>query len=87
MAGNQKLSTELLVRGHTTYGTEHDRVMRLSRVSAYEERSRNLRRAFDILLNQYTNLFVSGGDTRYLRANILAYARILKTKVDLSRKR
>jgi hypothetical protein len=61
--------------------------MRLSRLSQYEERSRNLRAAFDILLDQYTNLFVSGGDTRYLRATILAYARILKTKVNLVRKR
>jgi hypothetical protein len=62
-------------------------MMRLSRPSQYEERLRNIQKAFNILLDQYTNLFVSGGDTRYLRAAILAYARILKTKVDLSRRR
>jgi hypothetical protein len=83
----QRLSTALLVRGHTTYGTHHQRMMRLSRPSQYEERLRNIQKAFNILLDQYTNLFVSGGDTRYLRATILAYARILKTKVDLSRRR
>ena len=79
MASEQRLSTALLMRGHTTYGTHHDRYMRLRRLSVYEHRTRNLRKSLDILLDQYTNLFISGGDTRYIRAEILAYGRILKT--------
>lgn len=79
MATNQRLSTELLVRGHTTYGSHHDRRMRLNRLSFYEQRCRNLRKSLQILLDQYTNLFISGGDTRFIRSQILAHDRILKT--------
>lgn len=70
---------ELLVRGHTTLGTHHDRYMRLSRLSFYERRIRNLRHSLSILLDQYTNLFISGGDTRFIRSHILAHDRLLKT--------
>lgn len=75
----QRLSMELLVRGHPTRGTHHDRYMRLSHLSFYELRVRNLRRSLDILLDQYTNLFISGGDTRFIRSHILAHDRLLKT--------
>ena len=83
----QRLSTELLIRGHTTYGSYHQRYMRLRMPSAYEIRCRNLRRSLDILLDQYMNLFISGGDTRYLRAEILAHDRILKTDSMVPRNR
>ena len=79
MASHQHLSSELLRRGHTTYGTQHSRVMRLHRLSFYERRTRNLRKSLDILLDQYTNLFISGKDTKFIRSEILAHDRILKT--------
>jgi len=79
MATHQRLSMELLIRGHTTYGSYHDRRMRLNRLSFYEQRCRNLRKSLQILLDQYTNLFISGGDTRFIRSQILAHDRILKT--------
>jgi hypothetical protein len=53
--------------------------MRLRRLSFYEYRTRNLYRSLDLLLDRYVNLFISGGDTRYLRAEILAHDRVLKT--------
>ena len=83
----QRLSTELLVRGHTTYGSYHQRFMRLRMPSPYEINARNLRRSLDFLLDRYMNLFVSGGDTRYIRSEILAHHRILKTDSILPRKR
>jgi len=83
----QRLSTELLVRGHTTYGSHHDRFMRLRTPSPYEINRRNLRRSLDILLDQYVQLFISGGDTRYIRSMILAHHRILKTDSVLLRNR
>jgi hypothetical protein len=79
MASHQRLSSELLRRGHTTYGSRHERRMRLNRLSYYEQNCRNLRRSLSILLDQYTNLFISGGDTRFIRSQILAHDRILKT--------
>jgi hypothetical protein len=79
MANYQRLSTELLSRGHTTYGSHHDRHMRLSRFSVYERKNRNLHRSLSILIDQYTNLFFSGGDTRFIRSQILAHDRLLKT--------
>ena len=87
MASEQRLSTELLIRGHTTYGSHHQRYMRLRMPSAYEINGRNLRRSLEILLDQYMNLFISGGDTRYLRSEILAHHRILKTDFVLPRRR
>jgi len=83
----QRLSTELLIRGHTTYGTYHQRYMRLRMPSVYEINKRNLRRSLDILLDRYMNLFVSGGDTRYVRSEILAHDRILKTDSMIPRNR
>lgn len=79
MANYQRLSTELLVRGHTTYGSHHERHMRLSQPSVYERMNRNLHRSLSILIDQYTNLFISGGDTRFIRSHILAHDRLLKT--------
>lgn len=73
----QRLSTELLVRGHTTHGTLHDRVMRLGQPSLYEIRGNNLERALDLLLDQYANIFIAGGESSYLRSQILSYSRIL----------
>jgi hypothetical protein len=87
MSNHQRLSTELLVRGHTTYGSSHDRRMRLGRFSFYEQRNRNLHRSLSILLDQYTNLFISGGDTRFIRSQILAHDRILKTDSIVLRNR
>jgi len=87
MSNHQRLSTELLVRGHTAYGSHHDRHMRLNRFSVYERKNRNLHRSLSILLDQYTNLFLSGGDTRFIRSQILAHDRILKTDSVILRHR
>ena len=87
MASHQRLSTQLLVRGHTTYGSAHQRQMRMSTLSAYEYNSRNLQRSLDILLDQYAALFISGKDTRFVRSQILAHDRILKTDSVISRHR
>jgi hypothetical protein len=87
MASHQKLSSELLRRGHTTHGSYHDRSMRLRRLSVYERRTRNLRRSLDILLDQYMGLFIAGKDTRYVRSEILAHDRILKTDSVIARYR
>lgn len=73
----QRLSTELLVRGHTTHGTYHDRVLRLGQPSLYEIRGSTLQRSLDLLLDQYVNVFIAGQDSRYLRSQILSYYRIL----------
>ena len=73
----QRLSTELLVRGHTTHGSYHARVMRLGQPSLHEIRGGTLQRALDLLLDQYANLYISGGDSRYIRSQILSYHRIL----------
>jgi len=87
MAEHQRLSTELLMRGHTTYGSYHDRRIRLSRFSFYERKNRSLHRSLSILLDQYTNLFISGGDTRFIRSQILAHDRLLKTDSIILRHR
>ena len=87
MASQQRLSAHLLIRGHTTYGTPHQRRMRLTTLSAYEIRNRNLRRSLDILLDQSMGLFISGKDTRYVRSQILAHDRILKTDSMIPRHR
>jgi hypothetical protein len=87
MASHQRLSSELLRRGHTTYGSYHERSMRLRRPSVYEQRNRNLRRSLDNLLDQYMGLFIAGKDTRYVRSEILAHDRILKTDSYLPRHR
>jgi hypothetical protein len=87
MASHQQLSSHLLTRGHKTYGSEHQRQMRLSTLSAYEYNSRNLQRSLDILLDQYAALFISGKDTRFVRSQILAHDRILKTDSVISRHR
>jgi len=73
----QRLSTELLVRGHSTHGSYHTRVMRLGQPSLYEIRGANLERALNLMLDQYANLYIAGGDSRYLRSQILSYHRIL----------
>jgi len=87
MASHQRLSTHLLMRGHTTYGSHHQRQMRLTTLSAYEYNSRNLRRSLDILLDQYMGLFIAGKDTRFVRSQILAHDRILKTDSVIARHR
>ena len=87
MASHQRLSTYLLIRGHTTYGSEHQREMRLTTLSAYERNNRNLRRSLDILLDQYAGLFIAGKDTRFIRSQILAHDRILKTDSVIPRHR
>jgi len=87
MASHQRLSTHLLMRGHTTYGSPHQRQMRLTTLSAYEYNSRNLRRSLDILLDQYMGLFIAGKDTRFVRSQILAHDRILKTDSVIARHR
>ena len=87
MASHQKLSSELLRRGHTTYGNHHVRSMRLHRLSVYERRTRNLRRSLDILLDQYMGLFIAGKDTKFVRSEILAHDRILKTDSAIPRHR
>jgi len=84
---DQQLSTELLVRGHTTYGSARQRLMRFRMPSPYELRCRNLRRSLSILIDQYMNLFISGGDTRYIKSEILAHHRILKTDSVIPRNR
>lgn len=61
--------------------------MRLNRFSVYERKNRNLHRSLSILLDQYTNLFLSGGDTRFIRSQILAHDRILKTDSVILRHR
>jgi hypothetical protein len=61
--------------------------MRLRMPSPYELNRRNLRRSLDILLDQFMNLFIAGGDTRYIRSEILAHHRILKTDSVLPRNR
>jgi hypothetical protein len=73
----QRLSTELLVRGHTTHGSYHTRIMRLGQPSLYEIRGSNLERALNLMLDQYANLFIAGGESQYLRSQILSYHRIL----------
>lgn len=73
----QRLSTELLVRGHTTHGSYHARVMRLGQPSLYEIRGATLQRSLDLLIDQYVNVFIAGEDSRYLRSQILSYYRIL----------
>jgi len=87
MASHQRLSTHLLMRGHTTYGSPHQRQMRLTTLSAYEYNSRNLRRSLNILLDQYMGLFIAGKDTRFVRSQILAHDRILKTDSVIARHR
>lgn len=87
MASHQRLSTHLLIRGHTTYGNEHQREMRLTTLSAYERNNRNLRRSLEILLDQYAGLFIAGKDTRFIRSQILAHDRILKTDSVIPRHR
>ena len=59
----------------------------MSTLSAYEYNSRNLRRSLDILLDQYAALFISGKDTRFVRSQILAHDRLLKTDSVISRHR
>ena len=73
----QRLSTELLVRGHTTHGSYHARIMRLGQPSLYEIRGATLQRSLDLLIDQYVNVFIAGEDSRYLRSQILSYHRIL----------
>jgi len=87
MASQQKLSSELLRRGHTTYGTPHTRTMRLRRLSFYEQRVRDLRKSLDNLLDHYVGLFIAGKDTRFVRSEILAHDRILKTDSNIPRHR
>lgn len=87
MATQQKLSCELLRRGHTTYGTPHIRTMRLKRLSFYEQRTRDLRRSLDNLLDHYIGLFIAGKDARFVRSEILAHDRILKTDSVILRNR
>jgi len=87
MASHQRLSAHLLARGHTTYGTPHQREMRLTTLSSYEHNSRNLRRSLDILLDQYVGMFIAGKDTRFVRSQILAHDRILKTDSVIPRHR
>lgn len=87
MASHQKLSSELLRRGHTSHGTHHVRTMRLHRLSPYEQRTRNIRRSLDNLLDQYMGLFIAGKDTKFIRSEILAHDRILKTDSFVPRHR
>jgi hypothetical protein len=87
MASEQKLSSELLRRGHTTWGTPHVRTMRLRRLSFYEQRTQSIRKSLDNLLDHYVGLFVAGKDARFVRSEILAHDRILKTDSVIVRHR
>jgi hypothetical protein len=84
---SQRLAMELLLRGHTSYGTDHQRSLRLRTLSPYEFRSRNLHKALKQLHTQYINFYIAGKDTRFLESIIRSYSRILKMDPPLLRRR
>jgi len=84
---SQRLAMELLVRGHTSHGTDYQRSIRLRTLSPYEFRCRNLYKALRHLHNQYINFYIAGKDTRFLESTIRAYSRILKMDPPLLRRR